>query len=302
MERQMKRAGSILLAVFALVLASTPARAALQDYFVSTEWLAQNRQEIVVLDARVLPLYMIGHIEGAFHMDKSKFLFKRDGVKSLVPTAGEFEVLMDSYGITPDTTVVVYTDDKNPYSARLVWTLRYHGHEKVFVLDGGYERWAKEERATALLPTYPDSVKGYKVAGGQDVRAEAGYILTRLLNPATVVWDTRREAEYDGSEVRADRGGHIPGAVHLNWVNLQKEVDGVKVLKSEQEIVSLLAAHGILPDREIVSHCQTGIRSSYATLVLLGLGYQARNYDGSWIEWANSGYLPVEKPVKVAGN
>ncbi|RLB65346.1 MAG: hypothetical protein DRH08_08130, partial [Deltaproteobacteria bacterium] len=134
----------------------------------------------------------------------------------------------------------------------------------------------------------------YRVSIPGKARAEADYVLTQLGNPSVVVWDTRTPEEYDGRKVRADRGGHIPGATHLNWTELQHEVDGVKVLKSEAEIRALLAAHGITGEREIIAHCQTGIRSSYATLVLQGLGYsQVKNYDGSWIEWANNPTLPI---------
>jgi thiosulfate/3-mercaptopyruvate sulfurtransferase len=124
-----------------LLIAGLPALASagLGDYFVQTDWLAENRSKVVVLDARQTPLFILGHIEGAHHLPRSGFLDKRDGVKSLVPTTTAFESLMGEFGITPETTVVTYAEDGNPYAARLAWTLRYHGHDKVLVLDGGYE-------------------------------------------------------------------------------------------------------------------------------------------------------------------
>lgn len=296
----MKALLSLALAI--TLLSAQPSRAALGDVFVTTDWLAANKGAVTVVDVRVAPLYLVGHIDGALHLDKEQFLFTRNGVKSLAPTTAEFEALMDRFGITPQTTVVAYAEDNNPYAARLVWTLRYHGHEKSYVLDGGYEKWSKEGQATALLPSLAKASSGYKCQRGQDIRAEARQVLGKIQDPATVIWDTRKSSEYDGSEVRADRGGHIPGATHLEWTQLQTEVNGVKVLKSEAEIRGLLASNGLVPGKQIIAHCQTGIRSSYASLVLLGLGYpQVQNYDGSWIEWANDPSLPVETGAKIAG-
>ena len=164
--------------------------AALSDYFVDTEWLAQNIDQVKVVDVRVTPLYLLGHIDGAVHIDKQEFLFTRNGVKSLIPTVEEFESLMDRFGITPDTVVVAYAEDHNPYSARFVWMLRYHGHTQSFVLDGGYDKWNQEGRATALLPTTVVATEGYRCRTSQDVRANSEDVLTRLANPAVVIWDS----------------------------------------------------------------------------------------------------------------
>jgi thiosulfate/3-mercaptopyruvate sulfurtransferase len=286
--------GFTTTAILLLVSLPTLAGAAIEDYFIQTEQLDANRSQIVVLDARQAPIYLLGHIEGAYSVPRDEFLDKRGGVKSLVPTTTDFETLMEKFSITPETTVITYAEDGNPYAARLAWTLRYHGHEKVLVLDGGYEKWADEERPTAILPTALATPSRYRVSSPGKARAEADYVLTQLGNPSVVIWDTRTPAEYDGSKVRADRGGHIPGATHLNWTELQHEVDGVKVLRPEPEIRALLAKHGITSAQEVIAHCQTGIRSSYATLVLQALGYsEVKNYDGSWIEWANNQALPI---------
>ena len=280
-----------------LTISVSTSYASLDNYFVSTEWLAEHREQALVIDVRRAPLYWLGHIDGAQHIDRDLFLSTRNEVVSLVPDFADIASLLGILGATQETPIVVYAEDNNPYAARLVWTLHYHGHTKSFVLDGGYQKWAKEKRPTSLLSSAKPQPVDYTIAelsSYPDVRAEADYIRTRIDNPYTVIWDTRRTAEFAGTDVRANRGGHIPGAIHLDWTELQKEVDGVKVLKNRDEIINLLQARGLTPDREIVAHCQTGIRSSYATLVLMGLGYErTKNYDGSWIEWANNPTLPI---------
>ena len=291
----MKRFFTVLLAL--LTVSVTTSHASLDNYFVTTQWLAEHRDQTLVIDVRRAPLYWLGHIDGAQHVSRDQFLATRNEVESLVPDFADIAALLGSLGASHETPVVVYAEDNNPYAARLVWTLHYHGHSNAFVLDGGYQKWSNEGRATSLLSSAKPEPVTYTITGlaiYPDTRAEADYIRTRIDHPHTLIWDTRRTAEFVGTEVRANRGGHIPGAVHLDWTDLQEEVNGVKVLKNSDEIISLLNSRGLTPDREIVAHCQTGIRSSYATLVLMGLGYQRiKNYDGSWIEWANNPTLPV---------
>ncbi len=288
---------SLFISLLFSLLIPVGAFADLGDYFVSTQWLGDHRDKAVVVDVRKGPLYLLGHIDGAHHVKRDEFLETRNGVKSLVPGSAKTAALLGRLGVTPETPVVVYAEDNNPYAARLVWSLHYNGHKNAYVLDGGYDKWSVEGRATSLFPTAAPVAVDYRLNEQTeylDARADADYVYTRLENPGVVVWDTRRSAEYEGTEVRADRGGHIPGAVHLNWEDLQTEVNGVKVLKNRSEIIALLQSKGITSEKEIIAHCQTGIRSSYATLVLLGLGYQrASNYDGSWIEWANNTTLPI---------
>jgi thiosulfate/3-mercaptopyruvate sulfurtransferase len=292
---------ALLIALIIPAALAPAAKAAISDYFVDTSWLSEHVDEVTVVDVRVSPKYLLGHIDGAFNIDKKEFLSFRQGVKSLVPTVREAQNLLDRYGITPETTVVVYAEHSNPYSARFAWTLRYHGHDKVYVLDGGYEKWAKEDLPIAFLPTRAKAGEGHRITSSRDIRAEADQVLTRLSNTSTVIWDTRRKGEYEGTEIRADRGGHIPGAVHLNWIDLLEEKDGIKVLKSQAEIEGLLASYGITRDKVVIAHCQTGIRSAYATLVLLALDYpEARNYDGSWIEWANNLEFPIGETREAA--
>lgn len=284
-----------LILTLALLALALPSLAALPSTFVDTAGLAAIGDKAVVVDVRNAALYLVGHVKGALQISRDDFLETRRGVKGLIPTPAAWEELLSKNGISPSDTVVVYAESKDPYAARLVWSLRYYGHANAFVLDGGYEKWRSEGRPTELGLATARARTSYRIAGGAPIRAEADTVLTRLNSPTTLVWDSRSKGEYLGTDVRADRGGHVPGATHLEWTELQREVDGAKVLRSEEEIRSLLKANGIVEEKEVFPYCQTGIRSAYATLVLLGYGYKnARNYDGSWTEWGNDKALPLE--------
>ena len=103
--------------------------------------------------------------------------------------------------------------------------------------------------------------------------------------------DARAPGEYDGTYRRALKGGHVPGAVNVEWKRAMRR-DGT--LKNARQLAAL---YGGLPIRgQVVTYCQSGYRAAHSWLVLRLLGYgSARNYLGSWYEWGNGATTPVEK-------
>ena len=128
-----------------------------------------------------------------------------------------------------------------------------------------------------------------------DGLVEAEYILNNLGNPEVVLLDTRTPDEYSGRKRFATRGGHIPGAVNLDWTLTLDRAQNLR-WKPEQELRAMFERIGVTLDREVIVYCQTHHRSSHIYVVLKSFGYRrVRGYVGAWSEWGNLMGVPVEE-------
>ena len=255
---------------------------------------ALGRNDILVVDLSPAQSYHQSHIPGAAHLDYAELIDPKPPIAGILPEPKRLSALFSSLGLTPDTHVVAYDDEGGSKACRLLWTLDVVGHVHYSLLNGGFPVWRSEGRPVSDQATEMP-YRPYTVHINDKVITDKNYILTHLHDPAIVLVDCRSPAEYSGEDNRARRGGHIPGAVNIEWRSAVDEERNQR-LKSRDDLRTLYKSMGVTPDKEVITYCHTHRRSAFTYFVLKSLGYtRIRGYPGSWSEWGNDLNTPLER-------
>jgi len=252
-----------------------------------------GQSDVSIVDLADRGKYHGAHIPGAVHLAYEKLVDEQPPVAGFLPDSGRFSQVLENLGITRGTYVIAYDENGGGTAGRFLWMLDVVGHPRFALLDGGLGAWINEGHP--VNNDRPDAQAGHYAASYNDeTLANKRYILTHLADPNIVLLDTRSDEEYLGTIKRAQRGGHIPGAVHLEWSRTLEQHNYHRI-RSQQELRPLFEVLGATPDKEIITYCQSHRRAAHTYLILKSLGYpQVKGYAGSWSEWGNCDDTPIE--------
>ena len=243
-----------------------------------------------------------GHVPGAVLFDWKKDI--NDPVRRDLLSREQLEGLLGSAGIGRDTWVVLYGDFNNWFAAFAFWVLKYYGVENVRLLNGGRKKWLIEDRpVTKDVPTYPKTA--FKASeANQKLRVYREEVLRELGKWDSVLVDVRGPKEFSGEisgTARVPDGTRPKGRPHPrreeHTVGADREQRRRHVQDEGRDRGRCIPRRASLPDKQVVTYCRIGERSSHSWFVLTYLlGYpQVRNYDGSWTEWGNAVGTPIER-------
>lgn len=274
----------------------------LQDPMVQADWLYEhlNDPSIVILDCRFIlgqpdlgrAEYDAGHIPGAVYISLESDLSGQKteqghGGRHPLPNIAAMEALFSRIGIDQHTTVVAYDGDDLAMAARLWWMLRYVGHERVYVLDGGYAAWnrATYPTRTEILHRKPRS---FTANIQSDMLLTKNEVVQR--ESSTPLLDSRAPERYRGEMEPLDpKAGHIPGAKCF-FYKYTLQADGT--LQTKEQLQNHFGE--LLQQEQIIVYCGSGVTACVNLLALMRAGRpDAKLYGGSWSDWSSYPDSPV---------
>jgi len=298
MSWRVHAAGVALSIVSTIAVAESP-------LILDTQGVESARERgALIWDVRGEEDYRKGHIPGAVNIDDILMQLRESRSEDYLPVSRLEQVLGDA-GIDPSRELVLY-GAKAAVSAYFgLVTMQWLGGDRVAVYHGGIDDWKGAGKTVATEPTRLPAIK-LSLTPRQERLVSTDEVIARVRSGSAQIVDARTTREFSGDDIRALRGGHIPGAVNVpyeaNWEDpdtlrklARKQVtnkDGMN-LKGREALEAMYA--GLDRDKETIVYCQSGVRASNTAAVLQSLGFKdVRVYDSSWLGYGNALEAPAE--------
>lgn len=297
------------VALFIFLLSASPlgscAPENAESAIVDTEYVnAAMKRHAIIWDTRSAAEYQQDHLPGAVNIDNIGEVLRDENSEDYLPLE-KLEKILGNAGIDPAKEIIAYGAKANPYVYFGLVTLQYLGGNNPKIYHGGIDDWKAAGQPTSTTPAKLTPVT-LKLTIKPGMIVDTAEVVRSLHNPKIQIVDARRPTEYDGEEINALRGGHIPGAIPVhfmeNWADpdtltklskkLVKNKDGMN-LKSHEQLKALYAK--LDPEKETIVYCQSGIRASETATVLKEIGFKdVKIYDSSWLGYGNTLDAPAE--------
>lgn len=294
-----------LLTVLALVLVALPARAA--GIIDAGEVAAAIARGAIVWDVRDPAAYRRGHIPGAVSIGDVMRVLRHPNTEELIELE-RIERILGEAGIDPSREIVAYATRGAAAAYFIGYAVRYLGGQKVSVFHDGVDGWRDAGRALETTDSKLPPL-AVKIVPDNTMTVSTQEMLARIKEAGAQILDVRTTGEFAGTDVRAIRGGHIPGAINIpyeeNWRDPQTAAKLTRRQVQDNAGMSLRPAADLKrlyskldPNKEVVVYCQSGTRASETAAVLGELGFRnVRVYKSSWLGWAAKLDAPAENEV-----
>lgn len=234
-------------------------------------------------------------LPGSMWVDHKELYNQSTPTAGLTPPADNLKELMSRIGLRKELQVIAYDDEGGGHASRLVWLLHLVKHRYASVLNGGIQNWIAEQFPTSPQGALARRIDFNEINRDESVIAHKKYIMEHLGDPEMILIDARTSKEYCGKRLLSKRGGHIPGAINLNWIESIDRKRNFR-FKKKFELETMLDDKNISKDKEIIVYCQTHHRSAHSWVMFKHLNYtRVRGYAGSWGEWGNDIDVPINQ-------
>jgi len=227
--------------------------------------------------------FIAGHIPGARFVRYDEIAIDANGLSTELPPVDQLRKVLSAAGIGDKSRIVIYGAAMP--AARLFFTLDYLGHPNARILNGGLNAWKANGGAIEIAPAAKIAFASLTPKPQPDRVVSADWIKERLSSPKMTLLDARPDAEFtgaDGGMNGAHVKGHLPDAHQLVWNTL---LDSTGKYLPDAELRKKFEAIGASTNTPLVSYCMVGMRASVTYFVARHLGYDARLYDGSIVDW-----------------